>query len=185
MKAFSQQYVPHGADGQIERVAQRFALIAVGGELAQRQGILPWRPGEAIGAAGKCFNDWLHARGGHGSAEARDGIEQIRSFLLANGMARFIPAWESEHNRGIQPRDVAGFRQKVSGGWDYFVTTTAWKEEVCRGLDSKRLAATLADRGSLEASDETRRAKAVTVPGYGKRRLYHILSSFLEDDYDA
>ena len=45
MKAFSQQFVPVGADGQIERVAQRFALVAVGGELAQQHGILPWQPG--------------------------------------------------------------------------------------------------------------------------------------------
>ena len=57
-KAFIEQFVPAGADGQVERVAQRFALIAVGGELAQRYGIVPWVPGEAIAAAGNCFNDW-------------------------------------------------------------------------------------------------------------------------------
>ncbi len=100
-------------------------------------------------------------------------------------MARFIPAWESDQDKRIQPRDVAGFRQKVGDGWDYYVTTSAWKEEVCRGLDSKRLAATLALRSSLDAPDSSRRAKAVTVPGHGKLRLYHILSSFLEDDHDA
>src|ERR1700733_8412405 len=39
MKAFSEQYVPTGADGQVDRVAQRFSLVAVGGELAQQHGI--------------------------------------------------------------------------------------------------------------------------------------------------
>ena len=62
MKAFTEQFVPAGADGQVERVAQRFALIAVSGELAQQYGIVPWQPGEAVAAAGQCFNDWLHAR---------------------------------------------------------------------------------------------------------------------------
>jgi putative DNA primase/helicase len=183
MRAFSEQYVPAGADGQVDRVAQRFALVAVGGELAQQHGILPWQPGEAIAAAGRCFNDWLAARGGHDAAEVSDGMEQVRSFLLANGMARFIPAWESEHDTPrVQPRDVAGYRQKVGDGWDYFVTTTAWKEEVCRGLDARRLAATMAQRGHMDAPDAARRAKHVRVPGYGQLRLYHVVSTFLEDE---
>ena len=182
MKAFSEQYVPSGADGQIDRVAQRFALAAVGGELAQQLGILPWPAGEALAAAGKCFNDWLAARGGHDAAEAIGGIEQIRSFLLANGMARFIPAWEQDQDKRIHPRDVAGYRQKVGDGWDYYVTTPAWKEELCRGLDPRRLAATFAERGYMDAPDAARRAKSVRVPGHGQLRLYHILSSFLEDE---
>ena len=182
MKAFSEQYVPAGADGQIERVAQRFALVAVGGELAQQHGILPWPAGEAVAAAGKCFNDWLAARGGHDAAEARDGIEQVRSFLLANGMARFIPAWEEDQDKRIQPRDVAGYRQKVGDGWDFYVTTSAWKEELCRGLDPRRLAATLAQRGFMDAPDASRRAKPIRVPGHGQLRLYHILCGFLEDE---
>jgi putative DNA primase/helicase len=181
MKAFSEQYVPTGADGQIERVAQRFALIAVGGELAQQRGIVPWAPGEAIAAAGRCFSDWLAARGGHDAAEVRDGLEQVRSFLLANGMARFIPAWETDQDTRIHPRDVAGYRQKVGDGWDFFVTTTAWKEEVCRGLDARRLAATLALKGYMDAPDPARRAKHVRVPGHGQLRLYHIVSRLLED----
>lgn len=37
--------VPPGADGQVRRVAGRFALVAIAGELAARQGVLPWSPG--------------------------------------------------------------------------------------------------------------------------------------------
>jgi uncharacterized protein (DUF927 family) len=181
MKAFCDQYVPDGADGQIERVAQRFALVATGGELAQQHGILPWQAGEAIAAAGRCFLDWLAARGGHEAAEVADGMEQVRSFLLSNGMARFIPAWDEERDARIHPRDVAGYRQKVGDGWDYFITTTAWKEEICRGLDARRLAATMSLRGHMDAPDTARRAKHVRVPGHGQLRLYHIVSSFLED----
>jgi uncharacterized protein (DUF927 family) len=182
MQAFSAKHVPSGADGQIERVAQRFALVAVGGELAQQRGIVPWAPGEAIDAAARCFKDWLAARGGHDAAEVRDGLEQVRSFLLANGMtARFIPAWETDPDTRTHPRDVAGYRQQVGDGWDFYIMTTAWKEEVCRGLDARHLAATMALKGYMDTPDPTRRAKNVRVPGHGQLKLYHVVARFLED----
>jgi hypothetical protein len=62
-------YVPAGADGQVKRVGNRFALIAAAGELAAAQGILPWETGEATRAAGRCFgdarrtSDWLRRSG--------------------------------------------------------------------------------------------------------------------------
>jgi uncharacterized protein (DUF927 family) len=184
MKAFCEHYVPEGADGQVQRVAQRFALIAVGGELAQQQGILPWDAGEAVGAAGKCFEAWLEARGGHDAAEARDGIAQVRSFLNANGMARFIPAWAVQETK-VMPRDLCGYRQKTGDGWDYYVTGSAWREEVCRGIDAKRLATIMAQRGHIDAGDGRHIAKTVRVPDYGKMRLYHVRSTFLEGDENA
>jgi putative DNA primase/helicase len=183
MKAFTEQFVPAGADGQVERVAQRFALIAVGGALAQRYGIVPWQPGETIAAAGKCFIDWLRARGGHDAAEVRDGIEQIRSFLLASGMSRFIPAWE-EMQSNVPARDVAGYRQRVGDGWGYYVTTTAWKD-ICAGFDPRRTAAMLRQRGYIDSGEGAHIAKTVRVPGHGKMRLYHIRATFLEDANEA
>jgi putative DNA primase/helicase len=102
---FVSRHVPIGADAQVQRVAQRFALIAAGGELATVAGILPWTPGEAIEAAARCFGDWLRARGGIEAAEVRDGFAQVRSFLLAHGTARFVPAWDDTGMR-VPPRDI-------------------------------------------------------------------------------
>jgi putative DNA primase/helicase len=115
-------------------------------------------------------------------------------------MARCIPAWEIEQEdeglkaagfqprgaAGFQPRDVVGYRQKSTYGWDYFITGPAWRAEVCRGFDAKRLAATLAERGFLElpASDD-RRSKSVRVPGHGQLRLYHISGRLFESDENA
>jgi len=127
VSAFCDQFVPRGADGQVRRVAQRFGLIAAGGELAKQYGIAPWGPGDAVAACARCFTDWLEIRGGHGAAENRAAIDQVRAFLLANGMARFIPAWAGEEQPRVPIRDVAGYRRKTEDGWDYFVTTTAWK----------------------------------------------------------
>jgi uncharacterized protein (DUF927 family) len=185
VRAFCEQFVPAGADGQVERVAQRFGLVAAGGEIAVRCGVVPWQRGEATLAAGRCFEDWLAVRGGIEPAEAREGIDQVRSFLLANGMARFIPAWEEDQDKRIQPRDVAGYRQKVGDGWDYFVTTTAWKEEVCRGLDARRVAAILEQKGGLLCDTKTHRTNVCRVPGHGRLRLYHVPARFLEADNDA
>jgi putative DNA primase/helicase len=138
MEAFCEKFVPAGADGQVARVAQRFALIAFAGELAIRKGVLPWAAEEAVKAAGICFEAWLAERGHAGAAEAHGGIEAVRSFLQMHGMSRFIDAWGEEkqvleHERltsqiqeagkGLHPpvplrpplpqRDVCGFRRKV------------------------------------------------------------------------
>jgi putative DNA primase/helicase len=135
-EAFCEQFVPAGADGQVARVAQRFALIAFAGELAMSKGILPWEAGEAIKASGICFEAWLRERGHSGAAEVYGGVEAVRSFLQTHGMARFVDAWGEEkqaleHEKwisitqeaGTRPppplrpplpqRDVCGFRRKA------------------------------------------------------------------------
>jgi putative DNA primase/helicase len=183
VKAFCEAHVPAGADGQVERVAQRFGLIAAGGEVAWLYGIAPWERGDAVAACAKCFEQWLSVRGGHDAAETRDCVDQVRTFLLANGMARFIPAWEETQSR-IPVRDVAGFRDQVGDGWDFYVTTTAWKE-VCAGFDPRRTAAVMKQKGYIDAGEEGRSSKSVRVPEFGKQRLYHIRSTFLEDANEA
>ena len=46
-------------NGQIQRVAKRFALVAVAGELATEYGVLPWSTGEASNFADACFRSLL------------------------------------------------------------------------------------------------------------------------------
>lgn len=183
VKSFCETYVPAGADGQVGRVAQRFGLIAAGGEIATLYEILPWSRGDAVKAAALCFEQWLSARGGHEAAETAAGMEQVRTFLLKDGMSRFIPAWEDNPPKGMNARDVAGFREQMGDGWDYYVTTTAWKE-ICAGLDPRRVAAMLRQKGYIEG-EGTHIARSVRVPEYGKMRLYHIRSTFLEDANEA
>ena len=179
--AFIQQYVPVCADGQVERVARRFALIAAGGELAVAAGVVSWEPGEATAGAARCFKDWLTARGGVEPSEVRDGIAQVQSFISAHGEARFVP-WD-EDERGIPVRDIAGYRRRTDEGWDYYVTTTAWREQICRGFDSRALAAAMVSRGMMEPESGDRHAKSVRVPGQDRLRLYHLLGRHLADEH--
>jgi uncharacterized protein (DUF927 family) len=65
LKGFVAAHIAGGADGQVNRAAQRFGLIAAGGELAVTAGVLPWPEGEATRAAARCYQDWISARGGY------------------------------------------------------------------------------------------------------------------------
>jgi hypothetical protein len=110
-------------------------------------------------------------------------MEQVRTILLKDGMSRFIPTWEENASKGMQARDVAGFRKQMGDGRDFYVTTTAWKE-ICAGLDPRRVAVTLREKGYIEG-EGAHMAKSIRVPEYGKMRLYHIRSTFLEDANEA
>jgi uncharacterized protein (DUF927 family) len=185
VKSFSEHYVPDGADGQVERVAQRFALIAAGGEVAARAGILPWDQGVALEAAGKIFEAWIEERGGSAPAEEREGIEAVRAFLLANGQARFLAPWGADEDKRTV-HDLAGFRQQPEegGGWDYYINSAAWKE-ICAGLDPRRTAAVMVAKGFIDTEGGPHHSKLVRVPGHGRLRLYHVISEFMEGEVDA
>ena len=47
VRALTGQWVPTGASGQVERVAARFALVGVAGELAIEAGLTGWDAGES------------------------------------------------------------------------------------------------------------------------------------------
>jgi putative DNA primase/helicase len=68
---FVSAYLPAGADGQVDRAAQRLGLIATAGELATLLGVTPWREGEAKAAAALALEQWIGQRGGTEPAEAR------------------------------------------------------------------------------------------------------------------
>ncbi|MDO9633139.1 MAG: DUF927 domain-containing protein, partial [Humidesulfovibrio sp.] len=89
MRSFESANCPEGADGQVQRVCGRFALVAAAGELGATLGVLPWPAGEASKAVATCFRAWIEQRGGTGPAEMTAGLEQVRRFFQAHGAARF------------------------------------------------------------------------------------------------
>jgi hypothetical protein len=91
IETFTRQNLPPGAGGQEARVCHRLGLLAMAGELATRNGILPWPEGEATRAAKAIFADWLAARGGIGAAEDRAAVQQVAGFLAVHGASRFQP----------------------------------------------------------------------------------------------
>jgi putative DNA primase/helicase len=61
---FTASAVLVGADGQIDRAAQRLGLIAAAGELATAMGLVPWQQGEARAAGAWALEQWIERRGG-------------------------------------------------------------------------------------------------------------------------
>jgi putative DNA primase/helicase len=183
-RKFAENLIDENADGQVLRVAQRFALIGAAGEIAATAGILPWSPGAAIEAAARCFRDWIDVRGGIEPSDIKDGIEQVRAFIAAHGLSRFLPVWEPQGSEQII-RDVAGYRKREGDGWEYYVTASAWKDEICKGFNAPTIASALVDRELMLAPEKGRHlTRLVRVPEHGRQRLYHLTSKLIENGHD-
>jgi putative DNA primase/helicase len=114
------------------------------------------------------------------AAEVREGINQVRAFLAAHGQSRFLPAWENQTGT-YALRDIAGFRKQANDAWDYYVTSTAWRDEVCKGYDGQSIAKVLVARGWMVSPDAGYHlACQVRVPNNGRLRLYHVTANMLE-----
>lgn len=188
IRQFERDYLKDAnAGGQASRVAARFGLVAAAGELAIQWLELPWKTGAANEAAGKLFSAWLVARGGAGDQEERAMLAQVRDFLSRHAEARFTdwdrPAADTDKHA---PRVInrAGFRRvtyETSGRptedqeTEYLIFPEVWRGEVCKGHDPAVVARILAKRGALHATDDGRLARSLTLPGEGKRRVYHVL----------
>jgi uncharacterized protein (DUF927 family) len=107
IKGFVDDLVLGNAAGQVLRVARRFALVAIAGELATYYGVTGWASGEATTAARKCFMAWLESFGGIGNREDRNILSQVRAFLETHGASRFedihAPGDQRITNRRLLP----------------------------------------------------------------------------------
>jgi putative DNA primase/helicase len=176
---FRCQNVPNGADGQVQRAAERFALIAAAGELAICWGILPWHRGEADRAATRGFQNWLRLRGSLDAEENHQVLVQVRRFLEQYGESRFH---RLDGENTVQSIDQpAGW---VKGDGDqrmWWIVPRVWKEEVCTGLDATATARLLAKRGVLRPDERANKfARAERTPA-GTTRVYVIRSTILTD----
>jgi uncharacterized protein (DUF927 family) len=175
MLRFETEHLPADASGQVRRVLARFALVAAGGELAIHYGIVPWRPGEATTGAGRCWRDWLAARGGVGEREADQAIAQVRAFIEAHGASRFAP--KEEPDRPVANR-VGYYARHPDGSRTYYVLPEAWRGEVCRGRDPEYVARVLAERGALRHDVHTLQSRA-RIAG-ARRRVYAITEALYD-----
>jgi putative DNA primase/helicase len=164
---------PADADGQVKRVARRFLLCAVAGEMASDWGLLPWEKGEALAAVRKCFEAWLAARGGIGAAEDNAILHQVELFIEAHGQSRFQ---DMDRPDAVCISRV-GFRATAPGKTTYFVLPENFKAELCKGFSPARVATLLKSKGILLPGDSrsfTRRPP-VDLPGLGRKRCYTLV----------
>ncbi len=139
-----------GASEQVRRAAKKFALIALAGKLATALGVTPWEKGEAKRAAVWAFRRWVEARGGAGSHEERQAIEQVRLVIEQYGELRF----EAVDGPGDTVRDRLGWRKGSGPDREWWVPPQVWKQTVCDGLDANFVAPTLYKHGMLRRQNQ-------------------------------
>lgn len=187
MKAFQEQNMVPGADGQVSRVLARFGLVAAAGELATEFGVLPWQSGDAFEAARKCFQAWIIGRGGTEAAEAREAVATVRRFIEAHGNSRFELIRSQDQGMPDQTMDSrvinrVGFVRMSGDDREYIFLPEAWKE-VCAGMDPGAVAKVLVDRGLMQIGGDGKPQVKQRLPGIPKpARCYMVSSSILADD---
>lgn len=172
-----EQNVPSGTDGQVQRVARRFALVAVAGELAINCGIFPWKKATAFSAASACFKSWLRARGGVDSHEVQEGINALLQYLERHGNSRFQILGKSEETVVVHNR--TGFkRQSTDDKWMYFITPETFRADVLGGSkNTKDVIKAAVAEGLIIPDSEGNYTQPRELSGLKKTRVLCIMPS--------
>lgn len=170
---------------QAGRVADRFAIMALAGELAIEHNLLGWPTGSATRACLLLFNEWL-ARMGDGNAEDRQILRGIADFIALHGDSRFSDV-RAEH-ANLTVRERAGFYEVNDDKRLYLFNTPALLE-AASGFGKERIVRTLVSAGALAKVDEetkgSRRTKKYRTPGGGSSRFYVIDPDSLESEGES
>ncbi|MDR1969133.1 MAG: hypothetical protein LBQ32_10665, partial [Burkholderiaceae bacterium] len=200
MDALRAAWVPEGASGQVERVAARFAIVAVAGELATEAGLTGWPTGEAERGVRRCFESWLAQRGGAGNAEVRQMLRQVKRFIELHGEGRFTWWHRAADDHSVKTLQRAGFRRMLNADGEpvntntrhavefgdvmpaalgeqtqveYFILPEVWRTEVCAGFDVQAVCRVLLEHDVLVV-DPGHFTTRIRLPGIGKTRCYRI-----------
>lgn len=176
---YQQQLTANQTQGHINRVASSFALIATAGELATQAGITGWTTGTAIEAASKVFHAWLRNFEYQGDYEQREILAQVKAFFEAHGSSRFeCITPDPEHPERIHNR--MGYWKIDNGEKKFIVYTEQFKNEICKGLDSRKVASILAEHGWIE-HDANKHTKATRIPDSSKTTRVYVFNEKMFD----
>jgi putative DNA primase/helicase len=164
-------------------VCERFALIAIAGELASANGVTGWLKGEAYLAVKRCFTEWLTARGSSTNSEPDTMVEAVRSFIAKHEEARFTDLDMVQDPLRRVTINRAGWRRKTANGSEYLIDPSVFKNEVCIGLDVTAVCKVLKEVGCLETAIEAEKLRYSLkrrIAGENHGRVYVVTSKILE-----
>jgi putative DNA primase/helicase len=167
------------SDGQAYRVASRFSLVAVAGELAREILDLPWAQGEAEQAAIACFEAWRESRGGEGPGEYVAAMDALRATTESYGESRFRnldPATPAHHGMIV---DLLGYRFTHNGEPVWGFTATGWRKVVGGVGQPSTIAKLLAEKGELVSGADAAHRMAKRI-GDRTQNLFVVKASALE-----
>ena len=154
-------------NAQAGRVADRFAVIALAGEMAIAFGLLPWTQGSALADCQLLYDEWL-SRVGSGNAEDRQILAGILDFIASS---RFSDVNVSGDDARVLNR--AGYWELSMGKRLYLFNKSALIE-AAHGYGFNRVVKALEGAGALAICDSGRKAKNYRLPGGGQDRLYVV-----------
>lgn len=170
MRQFVEENTPSEAAGQVVRVARRFALVAMAGEIATCYGLTGWEAGEAEAAAKRCFAVWLESFGGTSNREARALLCHVRAFFESHGASRFE---DMTAGQDVRINNRAGFyRTNAQGEREYLMLQEAYRNEICHGHDVRAATKILLKAGWLIPSKDGKTTQKPRLPTLGAARCY-------------
>lgn len=160
-------------NAQAGRVADRFAVIALAGEMAIAYGLLPWQEGTALNDCRLLYSEWLASVGG-GNAEDRQIMAGIQDFIDKHGSSRFSDIGDEQPDTKVFNR--AGYWD-LSGLKRLYLFNKAALVEASSGYGLSRVVKALDSAGALARRDtdrSSRKTKKCRIPGGGQARLYVV-----------
>jgi putative DNA primase/helicase len=173
IKSFLAQVLPAGASGQVQRVAQRFALAAVAGELVTRYKLTGWQEGEATQAARACFASWLENFGSVGNHEERAILAQVRAFFEAHGASRFEDMNAINDQR--IPNRAGFYRNSENGEREFLVLPEVFRQEICKSFGEKTVKKVLIDAGLLLPGKDGKPTQVTRLPGLSSTSRVYVI----------
>jgi putative DNA primase/helicase len=142
-------------DGQVSRVADRLATVAIAGKLAANALQLSWADCEPVAAAQRCFLSWIERRGGGEAQELLASRRALRQ-VVEQDEARFQRLHEQAEifvEAGHPIRGLLGYHWQ-EGEERVWAFTTSGLEEVLLGIgDFTDLVRRLGDIGVIRRGD--------------------------------
>ena len=163
-------------NGQESRAAERFALIAMAGELAIKFDILPLPQGTACDAMLELFEIWRAERG-QGPSEDRQILRSIADFIARHADTRF----SSVNDVHGEARDRAGYWEEANGERLYLFNRPGL-EDATMGYDLNRVVHALDSVGAIAKKDTGKHQALRRLPDGTRKRLYFIDPSKLEQE---
>ena len=162
------------ADPAVGRVIERFAVVALAGELAIGFEVLPVPTGEPFVAAKVLLQTWLDLRGGTGSHDLKQALERVESILRENYHSGLVELDYSKDAKDSPRGAFLGYRK----GNEILILPSVYRDQLCQGVDRKLLTQELIAKGWLTPGSDGKALSAHWVEG--KTQKFYQFSVFWE-----
>lgn len=157
--------LPSAADGQIERVASRFALIGLAGSLATVAKLTGWDKTTAFDAAKDMFLDWYDRRFGEKREALDPFIRPLQEFIVKN-----LASLPKVGPTGSHPAAPSGWRDASR----IYLTPETWTNIYPAPGGAKAASALLAMQMLIPGDDGRATRKAPRAISEKRPRLYTV-----------